>query len=462
MRPDDDSGAGVLAFPAADAADPVIPDLPRLPDTVEEPASVSQEPRRDGAGLGVVTDARYATVDAIPGRALTAYQRAETVMRQADPSCNLSWQLVAAIGKVESNHGRFAGALMTADGVVHPAILGPQLTGRGATSRIDDTDAGLLDGDERFDRAVGPMQFIPSTWTLVGVDADGDGRRDPQDIDDASLATGVYLCSGTDDLATGAGQRAAVHRYNHSSSYVDLVLSIMAGYLHADPALFRVIGGSGVLDPDDYPTGGGGTPTSLPSEPQPTFDVVDPSQSPTSTGHRPRGQLPSPPSSPPRPRPSDPRRQAHLRRSRRRRPRRPRHPRTRRPPRRRRRSRPRRRPPPHRRRPRRRPRPRPPRPPRPTTPTATASPTDGPTDPGDPGDPGDPVVPQELLDAWDACLAAGVDPADLVGMTACLVEVTGLPADDPGLLALLANPPVTPPAPTQTTQQPRVRRRRAS
>ena len=258
MRPDDDSGAGVLAFPAADAADPVIPDLPRLPDTVEEPASVSQEPRRDGAGLGVVTDARYATVDAIPGRALTAYQRAETVMRQADSSCNLGWQLVAAIGKVESNHGRFAGALMTADGVVHPAILGPQLTGRGATSRIDDTDAGLLDGDERFDRAVGPMQFIPSTWTLVGVDADGDGRRDPQDIDDASLATGVYLCSGTDDLATQAGQRAAVHRYNHSSSYVDLVLSIMAGYLHADPALFRVIGGSGVLDPDDYPTGGGG------------------------------------------------------------------------------------------------------------------------------------------------------------------------------------------------------------
>ena len=100
---------------------------------------------------------------------------------------------------------------MTADGVVHPAILGPRLTGHGATSRIDDTDAGLLDGDQRFDRAVGPMQFIPSTWTVVGVDADGDGRRDPQDIDDASLATAVYLCSGTDDLATRrgpAGRRA--------------------------------------------------------------------------------------------------------------------------------------------------------------------------------------------------------------------------------------------------------------
>ena len=51
------------------------------------------------------------------------------------------------------------------------------------------------------------MQFIPSTWSVVGVDADGDAQRNPQDIDDAALATAVYLCSGDDDLATdGAGQ----------------------------------------------------------------------------------------------------------------------------------------------------------------------------------------------------------------------------------------------------------------
>ena len=78
------------------------------------------------------------------------------------------------------------------------------------------------------------MQFIPSTWSVVGVDADGDGKRNPQDIDDAALATAVYLCSGTDDLGTGAGQRAAVYRYNHSQSYVDLVLSIMDAYLDGD------------------------------------------------------------------------------------------------------------------------------------------------------------------------------------------------------------------------------------
>ena len=48
-----------------------------------------------------------------------------------------------------------------------------------------------------YDRAVGPMQFIPSTWSVIGVDGDNDGKRNPQDIDDAALATAVYLCSAT-------------------------------------------------------------------------------------------------------------------------------------------------------------------------------------------------------------------------------------------------------------------------
>ena len=78
------------------------------------------------------------------------------------------------------------------------------------------------------------MQFIPSTWSVVGVDADSDGTRNPQDIDDAALATAVYLCSGDDDLAQTSGQRAAVYRYNHSAAYVDLVLAIMTAYLAGD------------------------------------------------------------------------------------------------------------------------------------------------------------------------------------------------------------------------------------
>jgi hypothetical protein len=78
------------------------------------------------------------------------------------------------------------------------------------------------------------MQFIPSTWSVVGVDADGDGVRNPQDVDDAALGTAVYLCSGSDDLGTDQGRQSAVFRYNHSQSYVDLVLAIMDAYLQGD------------------------------------------------------------------------------------------------------------------------------------------------------------------------------------------------------------------------------------
>ena len=78
------------------------------------------------------------------------------------------------------------------------------------------------------------MQFIPSTWSVVGVDGDNDGKRNPQDIDDAALATAVYLCSGNEDLSTETGRRPAIFRYNHSHHYVDLVLSLMDAYLDGD------------------------------------------------------------------------------------------------------------------------------------------------------------------------------------------------------------------------------------
>jgi hypothetical protein len=99
---------------------------------------------------------------------------------------------------------------------------------------IRDTDAGQYDQDATYDRAVGPMQFIPSTWAIVGVDADNDGQRNPQDIYDAALASAVYLCSGPDDLSTASGQRSSVFRYNHSERYVDLVLAIERAYLAGD------------------------------------------------------------------------------------------------------------------------------------------------------------------------------------------------------------------------------------
>jgi len=213
-----------------------LPDGTRIPTrAVRAPASLTSPgtltPGVRGEGPRVVSTA---AASGIPAVALAAYERAATVIDAADRTCHLPWQLIGAIGRVESDHGRAGGNVLSDQGIARPGILGPVLDGTHGTTLIRDTDAGQYDGDTRFDRAVGPMQFIPSTWAIVGVDADNDGRRDPQDIYDASLGSAVYLCSGTDDLGTDAGRRAAVYRYNHSERYVALVLAIMQSYLDGD------------------------------------------------------------------------------------------------------------------------------------------------------------------------------------------------------------------------------------
>ncbi|WP_148616422.1 lytic murein transglycosylase [Nocardioides rubriscoriae] len=219
---------------AAPGARP-LPDAPVVPlAPLDRPASLSASDEI-AASVGRVTPvvSTPSSTD-IPSAALAAYQRAETVISAADPTCRLSWQLLAAVGRVESDHGRVGGGVTGADGVSTPPITGPVLDGRHGTRAIPDTDAGQYDGDTRYDRAVGPMQFIPSTWAVVGVDADDDGNRNPQDLDDAALAAAVYLCSGDEDLSSPAGQRLAVHRYNRSDAYVTEVLAVMAGYLRDD------------------------------------------------------------------------------------------------------------------------------------------------------------------------------------------------------------------------------------
>ena len=115
-----------------------------------------------------------------------------------------------------------------------PASSASPSTARNNTAGIRDTDAGQYDADAKYDRAVGPMQFIPSTWSVVGVDADGDGKRNPQDIDDAALATAVYLCSGDDDLSDRGRPARRGLPLQPQPVYVDLVLSIMNAYLDGD------------------------------------------------------------------------------------------------------------------------------------------------------------------------------------------------------------------------------------
>jgi hypothetical protein len=166
----------------------------------------------------------------VPQAALRAYHHAEEVMATADPGCHISWTLLAAIGRVESNHGRFGGSQLGSDGVSRPEIRGPQLNGAGAFAAIRDSDKGVLDRDPVWDRAVGQMQFLPETWRSVARDGDGDAKMNPDDIDDSALGSAVYLCGVGGSLADAAGASRAAFRYNHSDYYVQLVLSFQAGY----------------------------------------------------------------------------------------------------------------------------------------------------------------------------------------------------------------------------------------
>lgn len=235
------AGAGCLALlavagvPSQTAADwPVQPPPDRTglvrPGLAAEDGVAALA--RSGATASVRTVAASAVSRGgdIPATALAAYQRAAAVMERAAPECRLPWTLLAGIGRVESDHGRYGGAALGPDGVSSPRIIGVPLDGAGPGARISDTDAGELDGDRVWDRAVGPMQFIPSTWAVAGVDGDGDGSRSPHDIDDAALAAAVYLCAGSERLDEPAGMRAALLRYNHSQAYADLVMAFEREY----------------------------------------------------------------------------------------------------------------------------------------------------------------------------------------------------------------------------------------
>jgi len=197
----------------ADQSDDVPPsdgaDLPSDPPANgEQPLFPSEEPSAPPLGEQTAADALAAWAapvavrTTIPLVALEAYAVAELTVSQTHPSCNLRWTTLAGIGRNESNHGRTNGASLSTDGKSSPPIYGPPLDGTNNNKAIQDTDDGQLDGDAVWDRAVGPMQFIPSTWRTYAVDADGDGQANPHDIDDAALASARYLCSSNRNLST--------------------------------------------------------------------------------------------------------------------------------------------------------------------------------------------------------------------------------------------------------------------
>jgi membrane-bound lytic murein transglycosylase B len=177
--------------------------------------------------------ARAAAATGIPGRAFLAYASADLTIEAEQPACGLGWNTLAAIGTVESANGTYGGATLLASGYTSKPIIGVPLDGGKFGGRrvaaIPDTDHARLDGDARWDHAVGPLQFLPSTWARWGADGNGDGVASPDQIDDAALAAARYLCaSGT--MTNAAGWRAAVFSYNQSNAYVNEVADIANRY----------------------------------------------------------------------------------------------------------------------------------------------------------------------------------------------------------------------------------------
>jgi len=188
-------GAGLTG--AAVSQQPVTTPTTTVPQLT---SSSSTEPPVDAAWLDSMADAT-----GISHRALQAYAGAELELEREQPSCHLGWNTLAAIGRIESNNGR----ILTDAGYSTTPILGPAV------------DGGL--------HAEGPMQFMPSTWAKWGADGNGDGVKDPNQIDDAALAAARYLCS-YGQLDTAAGWHAAVFGYNHLDSYVAAVAAQATRY----------------------------------------------------------------------------------------------------------------------------------------------------------------------------------------------------------------------------------------
>jgi membrane-bound lytic murein transglycosylase B len=206
--------------PAPQAAPPTVPS----PAPPHEAAPHQDAQRQDAAPNRPQPDPawvnRVAVVTGIPVRALEAYAQTTLLLADEQPRCRVGWPTLAGIGKIESGHGTQGGTHLLADGRPAIPILGPALDGSAGFAAIPATTGSTaLHGDARWDHAIGPMQFIPSTWLRWASDGDGDGRSDPNNIDDAAYAAGRYLCASGADLTTGAGWHRAILSYNHSDQY---------------------------------------------------------------------------------------------------------------------------------------------------------------------------------------------------------------------------------------------------
>ncbi|MFD8719595.1 lytic transglycosylase domain-containing protein [Streptomyces sp. NPDC059629] len=263
-------GAGATG--GATGNSPYYTDLPPL-----NSPNPSASPTASSSSIGTAVS-RGAAEAGIPATVLDAYKKAEAELRSSKPGCNLPWQLLAAIGKVESGQAR--GGDVDAEGNTLHRILGPELDGNGF-ALIKDTDGGKYDGNSQYDQAVGPMQFIPSTWAWAGRDGNGDGVKDPNNVYDAALAAGHYLCRNGWDLSVQADMNSAILSYNNSQDYLNLVLSWYEFYRKGTHSIPDGTGTVPSHRSDDGKSGSGstgsGSPSASPSPSTPGKSTPSPS-----------------------------------------------------------------------------------------------------------------------------------------------------------------------------------------
>ncbi|WP_255664245.1 MULTISPECIES: lytic transglycosylase domain-containing protein [unclassified Nocardia] len=230
-RPAPDSIAAQLAAVTAQVAQtspttdqsigllPATPDPPRQLRAITPPANGALT--SGAVPLHDISLPRGGTLG-IPEIVLAAYRNAELALQSSLPGCGLTWYLLAGIGKIESDHAN--NGRTDADGTTIGIIYGPALDGTlPGNEVIKATDGGYV-------RAVGPMQFLPATWFQYASDGNGDGRADPNNVFDAALGAGKYLCSGGSDLRDPQQELQAILRYNNSLDYATQVLSWANAY----------------------------------------------------------------------------------------------------------------------------------------------------------------------------------------------------------------------------------------